>query len=448
MDERATDSDTLKFSEVLSALSLVLDRVEGHIVRSCFVGMTFGERLGLAEEQRLALFYALLLKDAGCSSTASRITALFDADDFEVKRTLKTTDRGRLSESLAYVARTVSPDGTIWTKARRFLAVGLEGREANRRLVRIRCERGAEIARLIGFPEESVLAIRNLDEHWDGTGHPDGLRGEEIPVLSRVCKLAQTVDFFHSAFGPAHTEEAIRARCGRWFDPELVDIFLAEARTGSMWERLADPELLRAVSRLEPADRVLPVTPERLDLTARAFARIIDAKSPFTYLHSERVAETAAAMAEYMEFPVSVVRDQRRAGLLHDIGKLSVSNRILDKPGPLTQNEFAQVKEHNRLTYDILVRVAPFCSIVEVAANHYERLDGTGYHRGVTGYSLDLPSRILAVADVFDALSQVRPYRPAMPLERVLGLLEKESGEKPCPSCVGALEDLISTGHI
>ena len=169
---------------------------------------------------------------------------------------------------------------------------------------------------------------------------------------------------------------------------------------------MADPDFLRVVSRLEPADRVLAVTSERLDLTARAFARIIDAKSPFTYRHSERVAETATAMAEHMVLPTHAVRDQGRTGLLHDIGKLGVSNRILDKPGPLTQAEYAQVKKHPGLTYEILMRVAPFCAIAEVAANHHEKLDGTGYHRGMTAEELSVPSRILAVADVFDALSQ------------------------------------------
>jgi putative nucleotidyltransferase with HDIG domain len=452
MGELATDRETFKFSEVLSALSFVMDMVEGqpegHIVRSCFVGMTIGERVGLTVEQRSALFYALLLKDAGCSTTSSRVTALFDADDFEVKKTLKTTDRSRLPEALLYVARTVSPHGSLWTKVRRFLAVGLEGHEANRELVRVRCERGAEIARLMGFPEETARTVRSLDEHWDGSGYPDGLRGEEIPLLSRICGLAQTIDFFYSAYGPDRAEEVSRARRNKWFDPALVDVFLAMVREGPMWEKLAGPDLLHEVSRLEPADRVVTVTPERLDLTALAFARIIDAKSPFTYRHSEGVANAAVAMAEYMGFPGSAVCDQRRAGLLHDIGKLSVSNRILDKPAPLTDEEFTQIKKHPKLTYEILVRVPPFRGIAEAAANHHEKLDGTGYHRGITGESLNLPSRILAVADIFDALSQNRPYRSAMPLDQVLGLLKKESGKKLCSRCVVALDELVSKGEL
>jgi len=446
------DVTTVKLSEVLSALSFVLDMVEGqpegHVLRSCFIGMTIAERLQLSEEQRSALFYALLLKDDGCSSNAWKVTALFGADDFDVKKNFKTVNWSRLPQALRYVARTVSPDAAAWVRARRFFAVGLEGPKAARELVWIRCERGAEISRQMGFPEETAGAIRNLDEHWNGAGHPDGLEGEEIPLLARICGLVQTVEVFYTAFGPVRAEEIARDRRKEWFDPTLVDFFLAEARAGRLWESLGEPDLARSVSLMEPPDRVLVATPEWLDLTAHAFAQIIDAKSPFTYRHSEGVARATAKMTEHMGLPASAVRDQTRAGLLHDIGKLAISNRILDKPGPLTDEEFAKVKQHPRLTYEVLTRVAPFRGIAEVAASHHEKLDGTGYHRGVTAEDLSLPSRILAVADVFDALSQDRPYRPAMSMEKVLAILNEESGQKLSIECVEALEDLVSKGEL
>jgi hypothetical protein len=170
-------------SGVLSALSYVLDMVEGqppgHTLRSCFIGMRLGAHLGLDEERRSALFYALLLKDTGCSSNAFRVTNLFGADDFAVKRNFKVVDWSRLSEVIKYTARNVSRDGAAWSRLRHFLAVGKKGQRGARQLVRIRCEQGAEIARLIGFPEETARTILTLDEHWDGAGHPDGLRGEE-----------------------------------------------------------------------------------------------------------------------------------------------------------------------------------------------------------------------------------------------------------------------------
>ena len=132
----------------------------------------------------------------------------------------------------------------------------------------------------MGFPEATVRAVRNLDEHWDGAGYPDSLRGEEIPLLSCICGLAQTVEVFFTAYGPEKAEEMAHSRRKRWFEPGLVDVFLAEARTGKFWERLAEQDLANSVWTLEPAERALVATPERLDLTARAFARIIDAKSP------------------------------------------------------------------------------------------------------------------------------------------------------------------------
>jgi HD-GYP domain-containing protein (c-di-GMP phosphodiesterase class II) len=277
--------------------------------------MKVARRLGLTGECRSALFYALLLKDVRCSSNACRMSALFDADDFEVKRKVKRVDWTSRPRAALYAARTVSSGGSLWRKTERLLNFAVQGEEATWRLIQIRCERGAEITRLIGFPEETAQAIRSLDEHWDGAGHPDGLKGEEIPLLARICGLAQTVEvfYFYTAHGPAAAEEVARARSGGWFDPGLVEVFLAEAQEGALWESLAREDLRSEVSRLEPADRVLDATPERLDLVSRAFAQIIDAKSPFTYRHSEGVAEVAVAMGERLGFDADARRDLMRA---------------------------------------------------------------------------------------------------------------------------------------
>lgn len=417
-ETRREEAEGFRFSEVLSALSIVLDLVEGqpegHAVRSCLIGMRVADRLRLDADTRSALFYALLLKDAGCSSNASKMSALFEADDMEIKRKVKTVDWTSLPSAALYTARAASPDGSLLDKAGRMYEFAVRGRKASRELIQIRCERGAEITRLMGFPEETAQAIRSLDEHWDGKGHPDGLKGEEIPLLARICGLAQTVEVFFNAHGPAGAEEVARVRAGRWFDPALVEILLAEAREGGLWEDVSGDDAVREVARLEPADRTLEATPERVNLAARAFGEIIDAKSPFTYHHSEgvarvSVARVSVAMAGRAGLGPEGTRDMMRAALLHDIGKLGVSNRILDKPGSLTDEEYAKIKQHPRLTYDILSRVGPFRPIAQTAANHHEKLDGSGYHRGIGAEDLDLPSRILAVADIYDALSAERP---------------------------------------
>jgi putative nucleotidyltransferase with HDIG domain len=244
----------------------------------------------------------------------------------------------------------------------------VRGQQASWDLIRIRCERGAEITRLMGFPEETAQAIRGLDEHWDGRGRPDGLAGEEIPLLARICGLAQTAEVFLTERGPAAAEEIVRARSGRWFDPALAEVLLAEE---GLWADLLRKDPWREVSRLEPDDRALKANPERVDLVALAFAEIIDAKSPFTYRHSEGVARVAVAMAERAGLGPEGTRDLMRAALLHDIGKLGVSNRILDKPGGLTKGEYEEIKRHPKLAYDILSRVGPFRPIAETAANHH-----------------------------------------------------------------------------
>lgn len=444
---RDPDAGSFRFSEVLSALSFALDLVEGqpegHTVRSCLIGMKIADRLGLDAERRSALFYALLLKDAGCSSNSSMMSALFDADDMEAKRKVKTVDWTSLPHAALYTARTASPEGSLLTKAGKMVRFAVEGQKASRELIRIRCERGAEITRLMGFPEETARAIRSLDEHWDGKGRPDGLKGEEIPLSARICGLAQTVEVFFTTRGPAEAEEIVELRGGRWFDPALVDVFLAEVRAG-LWGDLSQEDPQREVSRLEPDDRTLEATPERIDLVARAFGEIIDAKSPFTYRHSEGVSKVAVAISERAGFGPDATRDLMRASLLHDIGKLGISNRILDKPGALTDEEYAKIKQHPKLTYEILSRVGPFRPIAEMAANHHEKLDGSGYHRGLIAEDLDLPSRILAVADIYDALTADRPYHKAMPKEKVLNILQEDSGHKLDPESVTLLKDLVT----
>ncbi|HEX2078970.1 MAG TPA: HD domain-containing phosphohydrolase, partial [Longimicrobium sp.] len=152
----------------------------------------------------------------------------------------------------------------------------------------------------------------------------------------------------------------------------------------------------------------------------------------------------ADAIGRVMGFSAEGLRDLRRAALLHDVGKLGVSNRILDKPGKLTEQEFAAVRRHPEYTYRILARVAPFRALAETAASHHERMDGRGYHRGIPAGALSPPARVLAVADVCDALSAERPYRAALPRERVLGIMREQVGSALCPDSFAALEQAFA----
>ena len=173
----------IRLSEVISALSYALDVTEGqpmgHAVRSCLIGMRIGEEIGLAPAERSSLFYALLLKDAGCSSNAARLSSLFGADDLEVKRTRKLIDHHRPGASLRHVLR--------HGRTRRLAAIARSGADGAREMTELRCERGADIARMIELAETTAQAIRSLDEHWDGAGYPYGL-----PATRSRCSAASS----------------------------------------------------------------------------------------------------------------------------------------------------------------------------------------------------------------------------------------------------------------
>ena len=308
--------------------------------------------------------------------------------------------------------------------------------DVTRSFMAARCDRGAEIARMLFLSEDTAAAIRSLDEHWDGRGMPDGLRGEEIPLAARVLCLAQTVEVFHAHGGVRAARAIAKRRRGRWFDPALVDAFLRFCGDPEFWAQLEAPD----VSRWEPLELAIAADDARLDRIAEAFARVIDAKSPFTARHSQRVAELADGIAVVLGFEADERRVLRRAALLHDIGKLAISNRILDKPGKLTDEEFRAVRAHPVHTLRILERAPCFSELAELAANHHEKLDGSGYPGSLGGADLDLAMRVLAVADVYEALTADRPYRGPMPVAQALAIIDREVPERLDGAVRDALE--------
>jgi HD-GYP domain-containing protein (c-di-GMP phosphodiesterase class II) len=332
------------------------------------------------------------------------------------------------------------PDRSTAARVRRVAWLARQG-DLQAEIVGLRCERGAEIAHLIGMPDETAEAIRALDEHWDGHGRPHGLEREAVPLLSRIMCLAQTVEVFHAAGGRPAAYATARERRGRWFDPRVVDAFEDLLDDGAFWRSLdAEPaELEREVAAHEPPDLVRVATPAEIDRLVSAFARIVDAKSPYTFQHSERVALFAVQLGEALGLRGDELAGLRRAGLLHDLGKLALPNRILDRPGPLSDAEFARVREHPRHSERILARVPVLSALAATAGAHHERLDGSGYPDGLRASDLSVPARILAVADVYEALTAERPYRPALREAQALAVLRDEAGPRLDPAVVAAL---------
>ena len=318
------------------------------------------------------------------------------------------------------------------------------GPKAEQELFQIRCDRGAAIALDLGLSRATADAIRAMDEHWDGGGQPARLRRDAIPLLAQIVGIAQVTEIFWADRGLTQALGVLTRRSGRWFNPALVRAMRVLARNDQFWEHLRtiDPvELLRAVA---PATALAVADDAALDRVVDAFAGVIDAKSPYTHDHSRRVSEYAVAAATRLGFSPQRLTRLKRTALLHDIGKLGVSNSILDKPGALTPPEWASMREHTRHTFEILDRVPVFREVAFDAACHHERLDGTGYHLGLTGAALSPSARVLAVADVTDALRSDRPYRAGLEVDRVTAMLAADAASGTlCPQSVTAMVEVL-----
>jgi putative nucleotidyltransferase with HDIG domain len=382
------DPPTLRVAEIVSALSQALDFGSGsppwHSVRTCILGMRLAAELRLGTEQQNHLYYALLLKDAGW---------------------------------------TVNPAG-----------------ENRRDIFAIRCERGGTLARLMRLPEQTAQSIACISERWNGQGNAQGLARDQIPIASRIILAAQTLDMFAITFGPEPAMRVLVENTGLWFDPTVVKAARSLEKRGRLWKGLEEPKLLAQAVSLEPHPTVVSDSDATLDAICQAFATIVDAKSPFTFYHSNGVANAAVAIARKLGLDNSRVLFVRHAALLHDIGKMAIPNEILQKSTELTRAEWQTVHAHPAHTYRILNSIRGFGELSEVAASHHERLNGTGYYRGLTADQLSIEARILIVADVFDALMAKRPYREGMAREVVLQLIRSKTPEQFDPDCVAALE--------
>jgi len=439
----------LKLAELIGALSHALDLNEGepagHSLRVCWIGMHIGEAIGLDAATRWSLYYTLLLKDLGCSSNAARICELYLADDRAFKHDFKRAGAGAL-DLLGFVASHTGAHVAWRRRIAALLHVARNGDALAQELILTRCSRGAAIARRLRFPDDVAQGIHALDEHYDGSGRPDGLRGDAIPVAARIALLAQVIDVFQFAHGPEAAVAEARRRAGSWFDPRLVDAFATLARRPAFWATLQGDALGAAVNALEPAGHAVPLDDDYLDDIAEAFGAVVDAKSPYTAGHSARVGDTTDALARELGIGDARRRWLRRAALLHDVGKLGVSNSILDKPGRLDADEWEAVKRHATYTGEILGRLSAFEELAPIAAAHHEKLDGTGYPLGLAAAEIRLETRIITTADIFDAITAERPYHAATPVERTLTIMREHVGTALDPACFAALEAVVANG--
>jgi HD-GYP domain-containing protein (c-di-GMP phosphodiesterase class II)/DNA-binding CsgD family transcriptional regulator len=301
------------------------------------------------------------------------------------------------------------------------VARGLADPKGTERSLSTHCEVGAMLAARAGLRPSVVDALAHAYERWDGKGFPARLEGDAIPLAVRVVVVAR--DAVLAVMLGEDPVGWLSERKGRAYDPAVVDAFervgpgvLSELDTGDEWET--------ALAR-EP-EPVATVEPEVLDSVLAAFADFADLKSPWIRGHSRSVASLAEEAGRHAGLDDAACDGLRRAGLVHDLGRVAVENGIWDKPGPLTTSEWERVRLHPYYTERILARCSSLGSLVEAASSHHERLDGSGYHRSLPADALSRGDRILAAADVYAALTAERPYRPRRAEDDAASVMEAD----------------------
>jgi putative nucleotidyltransferase with HDIG domain len=465
LDLPSAESAAPSLPEILSALAFALDLTEGavpgHALRSCLLGMRLGMELGFSPIALADLYHALLLKDIGCSSNAAHMCQILGGgDERAVKSGVKLEDwtrsnRPKLS-TLRLLWNNVSPHENPMRRLSRILQIGLSQHANNEEMIQLRGDRGASIVRRIGMSEQTVLAVRSLDEHWDGSGYPQRLKGAAISPLAQVMAVAQHLDVFSVEQGAVQCMLVLRQRSGRWFDPEVVKAAESLHKRSALWKQRfpngvqasTDPAkaVRAAVIALSPYENNR-LSASHIDLICEAFAEVVDAKSHFTFRHSMGVTEVARKIGNAMGLKPERMRLLNRAALLHDLGKLRVPNSILDKRGKLDDAEWSTMRQHPGLTRAILIRVKEFQELAEVAGAHHEKLDGTGYPDRLTAGRLSLEARILGAADIYGALTEDRPYRSGFSPAEALKIMERDVPGKLDADCFAALSSIAEAGR-
>jgi HD-GYP domain-containing protein (c-di-GMP phosphodiesterase class II)/DNA-binding CsgD family transcriptional regulator len=400
-----------RLAELMASLSLATDLGMGqpmeHALRTCVVAMRIGALAGLRQAELSEVYYVALLRFLGCTANAHDMTELAGGDEIGLRVAMAAT----LGDSRSAFMRSVLSSlatGQPPSRRARVMATFLgTGPDRMRRGVAAHCEVAENFAGRIGLAEGVRSGLRHAFERWDGRGVPNGITGDDIPLAARIVFLARDAEVLRSLMGTAAAIEMVaHRRDAGAYDPSLVNQFvpaaadiLAEVAQGSAWE---------LALQAEPQPR--PSVPDSgVDAVLEAFADFVDLKSPYTVGHSRGVAQLAAAAGDEASRTVL-----RRAGLVHDLGRMSVSNAIWEKTGPLGKSEWEQVRLHPYYTERILAASPSLAALATIAGMHHERLDGSGYHRGIDAAAMPWPARILAAADTVQAKTQPRPHRPAL----------------------------------
>ncbi|HEX3609974.1 MAG TPA: HD domain-containing phosphohydrolase [Solirubrobacterales bacterium] len=404
------DRAHVRLAELVAALSLGIDLGFGqpmeHVLRQCLIALRLAEGIGLDEEERAVVYYTALLVDVACHTDAHEQAKWF-GDDIALKSGKYDHEPGSLRGAAAGM-RLLGSGNPPLHRFRLGLEFALSGHREVNGMIEHHAARARVFGEQLGLPEAVLDALGAAYEQWDGHGWPGDLKGEDVPLASRLSHLGEFVEVAYRVGGIEGAKALARKRAGGQFDPALADLIVEEAEM-----LLADLDSIgtwEAVIEAEPALAVV-LSGERFDAALLAIANFVDLKSPYTLGHASAVADLAAAAAAQIGLNDDEVRTLRRAGLVHDFGRLGVSNAIWDKRGPLGMGEWERIRTHPYLTERMLHQSEALAPLGAIAVQHCERLDGSGYPRGLSGAAISQPARILGAADAYQAMREPRPHR-------------------------------------
>jgi HD-GYP domain-containing protein (c-di-GMP phosphodiesterase class II) len=430
----------IRMAEVLAAFSFATDlgtgKSMGHAIRACYLGMTMARELRLSTAEQAELYYSFLLMHSGCTSLSLTLAPVIHGDELAAIADITLRDDANLLEVLNWLRRNVSPEEPLPTRTLNLIRALLNGHDAvDARGV---CEVAVRVAQRLGMPQGVQNGVLHYLERWDGKG-PFGLRENAIPLNARLLQMALKIEACHTATGPHEAEAMAHEQKGRSFDPQVVDVFLSVARKSTLWETLAQQDIWEIVLDLEPDSPHRYMDEAKLDDVALAAADFVDLKSPFTVGHSRETAGFAEGIARRMDLPRSEITDIRRAALVHDLGHVALPGHILFPQSQLSDVDKEKLRLHPYYTERILSRVPALASVAAIAGMHHERLNGTGYYRGLSGNELPASACILALADDFQDRLQTSPNRLDLDPKDVLKAMQSDVGPLFSPECFAAL---------
>ncbi len=287
------------------------------------------------------------------------------------------------------------------------------------------CIRGAALFKSCPLLKESSEMVRWHHKPWNERGtnidSKDAFESQVLYLADHLERLINRKKYILHQHEELTTK--ITSMAGSEIHSDVVDLFVAVSNREDFWLDLVSPRLYSTLLHFGPFRKV-DIEFDQIFSIATFFKNLIDFKSPFTATHSTGVAECASILSKIFGLTTNEIFLMKLAGYFHDIGKLAVPNAILDKPDKLTKEEFAVIKKHTYFTYMVLNSIGGLGHIPEWAAFHHEKLDGSGYPFHVNSDKIETSSRIMAVADIFTALSEERPYRAEMKRNAIKKILE------------------------